>query len=215
MTPPLTPDEDEGRRWVIEELAKPEYRAAEPTWFDQIVASFWDWVNSLFDDVSGFGFDITPILLVILIGVIALIVFLIFGRPALARRSQAQQQTAVFLDDDSRSTAELRAAAAAAASKQDYTLAIREQFRAISRSLSDRTIIALRPGSTAHDVARRAAAAFPDRTSHLESAANAFDRVRYMDLAGQEAEWRSVRDLDQELERSKPQHLERVSEPVS
>ena len=32
--PPLDPDATEARRWVLDELANPEYRAAEPTAFD-------------------------------------------------------------------------------------------------------------------------------------------------------------------------------------
>ena len=50
---PVDPDADQARRWIVAELSKPEYQAAQPTLFDRVSAAFWDWLTSL--DLSGAG----------------------------------------------------------------------------------------------------------------------------------------------------------------
>lgn len=205
---PLDPDEEEARELLRQELAKAEYAEARPTVIDRIIADFWAWVESLFDQpVPGLPFDVTPgalaLLALLVVGVLALLV----GRPALNRRRRAAGAGRVFLEDDERTAAELRAAAAAAAARGEWALATLESFRAIARDLADRTIITLRPGSTAHDVARRAADAFPAHGGALERAASDFDDVRYLDREGTEAAWTRTRELDAALRSARPAAL--------
>ncbi|MGO2111955.1 MAG: DUF4129 domain-containing protein [Pseudoclavibacter sp.] len=201
---PLDPDADDASNWVTEELSKQEYVSAQPTIWDRAVQLFWEWVDSLFDGVLGAPADPTAMLivLVVVVGVILLAIFV--GRPALARRSAVSSDRRVFLEDDARTAAELRTAAEKAAAGGDWTLAVAERFRAIARDLGDRTLIAVRPGSTAHDVARRATVPFPGEGDALQRAASDFDDVRYLDREGSEAAWRRTRELDDRLAAAKP-----------
>lgn len=202
--PPLEPDEDTARNWLLEELSKTEYQDAKPNPIDLFFNDVWSWIESLFVVDGSSAFGINPAWIFIIL-TIALIVFavVIFGRPrAIARRQAAHQS--VFLEDDQRTVSELRTAAEAAARAGDWALATAERFRAISRSLSDRTLIALRPGTTAQGVAAAAATPFPQESRALRDAANAFDQVRYLGHGAEAATYERVRDLDIHLEQQRP-----------
>ena len=211
--PPLTPDEPTGREWLLEELAKTEYQQARPNPIEVWFRDAWEWFLSLFQAPEGSPFAVNPLVIVVALLVIAAIAALIFfGRPRAVAARRASPGS-VFLDDDARTAHELRAAAKAAADAGDWSLAITEQFRAIARSLGDRTVIAVLPGTTAQAVARAAAAAFPDERAALADAADSFDAVRYLDRAGDADRFGRIRDLDARLERTRPanhDHLEAV-----
>lgn len=213
--PPLDPDEETAREWLIDELSKGEYQSAKPTLLDQMVGWFNDWLNSLFSDVPGAPADLTGLVVVVILVVIVIVLAIIIGKPAAARRGASSKHRDVFLDDDVRSAAELRAAADAAARSGDWPLAITERFRAIARDLGDRTLIVLRPGSTAHDVARRAAAPFPAEAQALEQAARDFDEVRYLGRAGSEEAWRRTRDLDERLVSTRPAQITEFQDSIA
>ncbi|KAB1641167.1 DUF4129 domain-containing protein [Gulosibacter chungangensis] len=205
--PPLEPDEDTARNWLIEELAKPEYQNAKPNPIDVFFNKLWDWIASLFTVDGSGAFGINPVWIFVILGIVAVVIVVaIFGRPkAIARRRAANQS--VFLEDDNRSVTELRAAADAAARAEDWALATTERFRAISRSLSDRTLISMRPGTTAQGVAQAAATPFPDELRALRQAANAFDAVRYLERGANADTYASVRDLDLRIETARPATL--------
>lgn len=206
---PVDPDRPEARDLLANELAKQEYQAAKPTWFDELLGGFNDWLNSLdFGGVSGppaFG------LLVLLIGIVLvlLIAFLIFGLPRLNRRSAVAGS--LFGDDDARSAAQMRAAAEAAAGTGDFATAIAEMFRAIARGLAERTVITVSPGTTAHDFAVRAGTAFPSRTDDLAASARAFDEVRYLGAPGTREQYQLIERLERAMRTAKPAVLEEVS----
>ena len=44
---PVDPDAPEAKQLLVDELAKPEYQNAKPTWFDLIMQSILDWINGL------------------------------------------------------------------------------------------------------------------------------------------------------------------------
>lgn len=206
-TPPLTPDEPTGREWLLQELANAEYERARPNPLEVWLGQVWEWFTSLFKVPEGSPFAINPLAILILLLIIGGVIALVFwGRPRAVAARRAKPGS-VFLDDDERTVQELRAAARAAAAANDWNLAITEQFRAISRSLSDRTVIALRPGTTAQGVARAAAGAFPDDAAALGGAANLFDAVRYLGAAGDASGYERVRELDERLERRRPAAL--------
>jgi hypothetical protein len=194
---PVDPDADEARNWILDELSEPRYEAAKPTWFDQLSAAFIDWLMSLFE--GGAGGPSGVLLAIVVVVVVAALVaaFLIFGMPALNRRSAVSG--ALFGNDDERSADQMRRAADAAASVGDWALAIEEAYRAIARGLAERTILATTPGTTAHGFAARAGTAFPKLADELAAAADSFDRVRYLGKPGTEAEYRTVVTLEREL----------------
>ncbi|WP_411701237.1 DUF4129 domain-containing protein [Conyzicola sp.] len=200
---PVDPDAEQARQWLIDELAKPDYRAAQPTWFDRLSAAIGDWFASLrFGGIDG-GPNLGA-LLVILVVVAALVVaYLVFGLPRLARKSGVTGD--LFGDADDRDSTAIRAAAEAAAAAGDFELAIAEIFRSTARSLAERTVVTTSPGTTAHDFAMRAAAAFPDFSAALTTAAVSFDGVRYLGRSGTRTEYDAMARLDSGLRAAKPQ----------
>ena len=199
---PVDPDAPGARDLLREELSKPQYTAAKPTWFDQLSKGFFDWLGSLTaPGGEGFGAWIPVILTVVFAGILVA-AFLIFGLPRLGRRSRMAID--LFGEDDRRTAAELRRAAHAAAATQNWTLACAEMFRALSRGLLERTIVMVSPGTTAHDFAITAAATFPAETAALHAAAAVFDDVRYLGREGTEAEFHSLSALDERLGRAQP-----------
>ena len=194
---PVAPDSAQAQRWVIQELSKAEYRAAQPTWFDRASKAFWDWLQSLkIDGVAGAQ---APILIVALIVIIAAVVaaFVIFGSPRLNRRS-AMSGT-LFGDDDTRDAAAIRRSAEDAATRSDWVLAIEEIFRCIARGLAERTLVTVSPGTTARDFAARAGVLLPGFSQRLSAAASAFDEVRYLGGSGTEAAYGDAARLEQDL----------------
>ena len=203
---PVDPDADQARRWIVAELSKPEYRAAQPTLFDRISAAFWDWLTSL--DLSGAGVGRGPLLVAGAVLLVAAIIaaYLIFGAPRLNRRSRVTG--ALFGVNDDRDAAAMRSAAESAARRGDWSLAISEMFRALARGLAERTIVTPSPGMTAHTFATAAGRGFPPQADRLQAAASAFDRVRYLDQPGTESAYRQVADLERELAATRPQLAE-------
>jgi len=103
--PPLGPTGPTAQEWLKHELAKPEYQAAKPTWFDHLAQQISDWFASLGANVSG---DAGWILASIGIAIAAALIvgaFVVFGLPRLRKQHAA---AAVFDEDDGRTTADLR-----------------------------------------------------------------------------------------------------------
>ncbi|MFP3464470.1 DUF4129 domain-containing protein [Leifsonia sp. SIMBA_070] len=201
---PVDPSSPEAQEWLRDELARPEYQAAKPTWFDLASKAVQDWLASLF---QGPGGDAGPVLLLVVVLIVAgLIVtaFFVFGRPRLNRRSSLERRS-LFGADSSRTPAELRAAAEKAARAGDWVLAVEEQFRAIAAGLDERTLVQVTPGTTAAEFAQRAAAVVPEESESLRQAARSFDEVRYLDRPGTEAAYQQLVALDQRLQRARIQ----------
>ena len=199
---PVDPDAPAAKELLREELSKPHYAAAKPTWFDTLSQGFFDWLGSLTGPGgAGFGAWIPVILTVLFVGILVA-AFLIFGLPRLGRRSRMAID--LFGEDDSRNAAELRRAAQAAASSGDWTRACADMFRALSRGLLERTIVMVSPGTTAHDFALTAAVTFPSEATALQNAAAIFDDVRYLGREGTEAEFAALTALDDRLRSTQP-----------
>lgn len=207
VTVPVQPDAGTARRWLLQELAKPAYQAAEPTPLDRAVQGFLDWFTGLFDARNA---STPPVLLAVAIGIVvaALVVaLLLFGLPRRNRRSRAG---ALFGDDDRRSAADMRRAAEAAMSRGDWSLAVLERFRALARGLDERTLVSVFPGTTASAFARSATRAFPAEHGELQVAADLFDGVRYADAAASREDALAVAALDDRLAAARPVAMEPV-----
>jgi hypothetical protein len=198
---PVDPDAPHARQWLVDELAKPEYQAARPTWFDLVTKAIRDWLGSLrLPDVAGTGSVFLIVAIVIAIALVAT-AFLVFGVPRLSRRARSG---AVLDADDGRSADDLRAAAQAAARAGSWSEAVLERFRAITLGLRERTVVSIMPGTTAHEVAERAAPVFPEHADALRAAASAFDGVRYLGHAGTSVDYEQLSRLDDHLLRARP-----------
>lgn len=205
---PVEPDAAEARRWLLEELSRPEYREAEPTAFDLAAQAVRDWLFGLFEGGGGLP---APLLLALAVAVVLVLVvvgLLVFGLPRRRRRRAAS--ALLFDDGDVRSLTELRRAADAAAADGRFDVAIEERFRAIVRAAVERELVRVHPGTTAHGFARSASTPFPAFGPRLEAAAAVFDAVRYLGRPGTSAEVHELAALDAELERA-----DVAQEPVS
>lgn len=200
---PVDPSAEEARRLLLDELAKPEYQAARPTWFDQLSAAVRDWFLSLFSGGGGDVGGVLPAILVVVVLAALVSALLVYGLPRLNRRAR-HDPSALFGDDDARSADDIRRASAAAAADGDLATAIVERFRAIARTASDRAAVSVHPGTTADDFARRAAAAFPDAEARLDRAARVFDGVRYLGADGTAEHYRLLVELDDEVRAARP-----------
>ena len=202
-TVPVTPDSGDARDWISRELAKPEYRAAAPNWFDRLVSGFWDWLRGLLGGATGAPPSVAwgLVFLVLIAGLVA--AYLVFGPPRLGRRARTTDG-ALFGDDDSRTASAMRLSAERAAAAGDWTLATEEMFRACARGLAERAVITSTPGTTARGFALRARRYFPGLERELDASAVAFDDVRYLGRAGTEAGFATVSALEQGLRASRP-----------
>ena len=200
---PVDPDAPQAHDWLIRELAKPEYQAAKPTWFDLASKAVQDWFSSLFSTGSGSFDGVLLIVIVLLAAGLLAVAFVVFGLPRLNRRSRAKVDS-LFGAGDTRDAETLRRSAERAARAGDWTLAVEERFRAIAQSLDERTIVMLMPGTTANDFASRASIAIPAERQRLAAAARTFDGVRYLGHAASPEQYDELVALDSALQAARP-----------
>jgi hypothetical protein len=189
------PDGDEARRWAEQELAKQEYQAAKPTWFDEFISGIVNWFLGLFTADGAGGLAPVAVTVIVIVIVAALVVaLLVWGRP---RASRAVRRRGDLLGErDDRTAAQLRAEAERRARERDWDGAVVLRFRALARDLLERDLIDPAPGATAQGIAREASAALPGLAERLHLAATAFDAVRYLRTAADEAEYRTLAATD-------------------
>jgi hypothetical protein len=199
---PVDPTAPDAQQWLIDELSKPVYQAAKPTLFDRIAKAIGDWLDSFqLGTVQGPpAFGIGVVILVVIVGLV--VAFLIFGVPRLNRRSALTGS--LFGEDDARDAARIRQDAEAAARSGDNSTAVIEMFRAIARGLAERTIVTTSPGTTAHDFAARAGAAFPPLSARLGDSAVLFDDVRYLGREGTADQYAAIASLERDLRAARP-----------
>jgi hypothetical protein len=204
---PVDPDAPHARDLLLGELSNPAYQAAKPTWLDIVSKAVGDWLGSLLGNTGAVG---NPLAIVGIVVVVCLVVgaVIIFGLPRLNRRRRVSG--ALVDPHDQRTAAELRSAAEEAAARGDFAAAIADMYRSAAAGLAERTIIALTPGTTAHEVAVRGGVAFPDQRAALNHAASRFDDVRYLGRAGDADGYAQVSALEASLRASRPATLTAV-----
>jgi hypothetical protein len=198
--PPVDPDRGEAQRWAAEELSKPQYASAKPSWIDQMWNQFIDWLRSLNgNSISGpnIGMPLIAALAVVLIVVAVMVV-----RPRLNAR---KKKSAEVFDGQAPVGADaFRTRASAAASREDWQTAVVEQFRAVVRSAEDRAVIDIQAGRTADEAAAQLGRAFGAARSRLEEAARIFDGVKYGKATATASDHAAVLALDTGLSTMKP-----------
>ncbi|GAA2273696.1 DUF4129 domain-containing protein [Streptomyces atrovirens] len=200
--PPLTIPRDPAREAARRELSKGMYHENDPSWFQQALDTFWEWIGKLFGAAS----TATPggaLGLVVVIAAVIAVLGALWWRLGTPRR-EPTSAPALF-DDRPRSAAEHRAAAEAHAAQGHWNQAVQERMRALVRALEERALLDLRPGRTADEAAAEAGRALPAHTDRLHTAARAFDDVTYGGRAATEQSYRRLAELDRDLERTKPQ----------
>lgn len=198
--PPVVPGSDEARRWAEEELARPEYRDADPGW----VAGFWeslrDWLRSLDGGSVGEGASASPwigVAMAVLIGAA-----IIIARPRL--NAKAKRPEDMFDADPTVVATAYRERAAAAASAGDWNAAVVDCFRALVRTAEERNVLDARAGRTADEVVQDLAVAFRAEAGRLAEAARTFDGVRYGNQPAGRAAYARMLELDIALRSLKP-----------
>lgn len=205
---PVDPDSDQATDWLINELSKAPYQAAKPTLFDRVSKAFSDWLASL---TIGDGNAIPTVVFVVLIALVAIAIvaaIIVYGLPRLNRKSR--HHDILFGEADRRTAAQLRDAAEKAAAREDFASAIAGMFRAIARGLSERTLVTMTPGTTAHGFAVRAAHVLPECADELAHSADVFDLVRYMRKPATREQYEQLRALDLRVRAAKPNLTEAV-----
>jgi hypothetical protein len=196
---PVEPGADEARRWLEHELLQPVYDD-RPSLLERIL----DWIGSLFDDVPVLGLDgrVAALVVVAVLVVVAGIALWVAGP---VRRARSTRGSGTVLGrDDTRTAAQLRAAADSAASRGDWHEAVAERFRAVVRSLEERTVLDERPGRTAHEAVEVAALRLPASGAALRDAGTLFDDVVYGGRAAGQADDARLREVDVAVAAERP-----------
>ncbi|WP_115787881.1 DUF4129 domain-containing protein [Arthrobacter silvisoli] len=205
---PVDPDRNEARRWAIDELGKPRYAEAKPSWFDELMDRFVEWLRSLNSDGSGPGQDWTwPIAILLALALVVAAVIVV--RPRL-NSGRKRPSATVFDEEAILDAVTFRSRAAAAAAQGDWSTAVVEQFRALVRSAEDRTVIDPQAGRTADEAAAQLGRAFSGSQAQLDEAARLFDTVKYGHAAAEAQHYRALQTLDRHLAALKPDYQGRT-----
>ncbi|MHC3475525.1 DUF4129 domain-containing protein [Streptomyces sp. 7R007] len=200
--PPVTIPRDPAREAARRELSKRMYHENDPSLFQRALNAFWNWISDLFGSAAAAAPGGSLGLVVIVLAVLAVLGAL-WWRLGTPRREPVS--SAALFDDRPRSAAEHRAAAEAHAAQGHWNQAVQDRMRAIVRSLEERALLDIRPGRTADEAAAEAGRALPSHTDRLRAAARDFDDVTYGGRRASEMSYRRIAELDDDLERSKPQ----------
>jgi hypothetical protein len=197
---PVLPDADEARRWARDELADEVYRQAEPGFVARAVQWLLDRLTSI-DVPDGPGSRVLLVLLLLLLAA-AVVVAIALAGPVRLRR--ARRSSGEVFDDPSLSAQCHRRAAAEHAAAGRWAEAVREQFRAMVRSLEERALLTPTPGRTADEVAREAGALLPAVAADLASGALLFDDIWYGDRPATALHHAELRALDDAVAAARP-----------
>jgi hypothetical protein len=199
MSPPLTPDADEARRQLAEELSKPIYTDVQ-NWLSDQFHKLLDWLAG---DRQATGTLSSGQLAAVGLGIAVIAAVAIWAVMG-PLRTERRRRTAAVLADEERTAAQLRADAAALAASDAWGEATVQLFRALVRSLGERAVIEETPGMTAHEAAGRAGVRLPGLAERLARGADVFDALAYGRRPGSRGQYESMRALDDEVAAARP-----------
>jgi|SRR5690625_926002 len=198
---PVVPDGDEARRWAEEELSKSVYSSDGESLLIKLIRVISEFFSRA-EANTQVPVDVAAVVIVSVLAVAAAVSFIVFGPVRRRRRSRTVSQA--VLGDDTRTAAELREAALSHAAVGQWSLAVMNQFRAITRSLIERAIIDDRPGQTAYEVVLIAGPKLPSSQVTLQQAGRLFDRVCYGEVAATQDEFTWIKDADASVSATRP-----------
>ncbi|MFF7636536.1 DUF4129 domain-containing protein [Kitasatospora sp. NPDC008050] len=199
---PVTVPRDAAREAAREELLKPEYHRHDPTLLQRISTWLWDQLDKLLGQLgSAASNGGTGLILFLVIAVlVGAALWWRLGRPGRAATSTG----ALFSAEGPRTADQHRAAAQRHAAEGDFAAAVREQMRALVRSLEERTLLDPRPGRTADEAAAEAGRHLPAHATALREAARLFDDIAFGERTADRHGYQQLADLDQVLRRTRP-----------
>ena len=201
MDVPVEPDAEQARSWLAAELADPVYHQG-PSLLDRLYAWVQEQLAALGPAIAG----VDPLVAALVVGgviLVVVVVALLVAGPVRRARLGPRGSHHVLVDE-LRSAAELRAAADASAADGRYHDAVLDRFRAILRSLEERTVLDPLPGRTAHEAAEASAGRLPSCAQDLRTAGRLFDDVAYGDLEATAESYRWLTDLDRRVAETRP-----------
>ena len=194
LPPPLDPSGDEGRRLLRDELAHSEYHQ-QHLWQRLI-----DWLNRLFDRSVGAASHsswVTVLVTMLLVALLAVGLALVLSR--LSRDRRTRTRTEALLPQERPSATELRRRAEASLAEGRHGEAVVDGFRALAARQIERGRLDDAPGATAHEVAARLAASYPDQGQRVGQSADLFDATMYGDRLATREDATGVLGLDDAL----------------
>jgi hypothetical protein len=199
---PVTVERDPAREAARKELLHAEYHRHDPSLPQRIYNWITDQLGHLFDQLGGGSGGMTG--LIVFLVLFALIGAALWWRLGPPGRAATTAAAALFAADGPRSASDHRAAAQQHAAAAEWAAAVREQMRALIRSLEERTLLNPRPGRTADEAAREAGRHLPDHATALADAARLFDDVAFGDRTADQAAYQRLVDLDERLRKARP-----------
>lgn len=198
--PPLTPSAQQADELLRRELAKPEYQQHKG-----LGQTALDWLGSQLDRLlSGAGGAVPAIAWLVVLLVVILLVVLAATALRRGRVRAASTTVEAVLGEREMTAADLRRRAADAEKSGDLRQATLDYFRALAVRGVERALVDPAPGLTAHEIARTLSARFPGSADNIFAAASSFDAMLYGDRPADATDTATMRDLDQELERTRP-----------
>jgi hypothetical protein len=134
------------------------------------------------------------------LAVVIITVVIFWVRPARTRRSA----TTAVLSGEMLTARDYRRMAERHAAAGEFAQAIVESVRAIAAELTERDILAPRPGRTADELAAEAGTQLPDLAGDLRALTQLFDDVRYGDKDGNLAGYELARRVDKDVRAARP-----------
>lgn len=208
LTTHLTPDGDEAREWVQEELSHAEYSTdLNPlTRFIRTILEF------ILKALSGDATATPPVDLLILgafiISLVVLVIIVLLNPIRLRHRSS----TSKVFDEENVSIDDALARFVEARQQQAWEDACVWAFRVVVLRLVAVGVLRDAPGLTALEAATRAGSAVPSLHSELREAAHLFDEVRYGDYRARSADADSLIHLAEQIHAQAPQIRSQAAE---
>lgn len=168
---------DEARQAAERELSKGVYHQNEPGPVERAVNAVIDWISDFLDRIAG-GTPGGSLGALVLLAIVVAVAAVVVWQTGPVRRGARRRPALLELSGDA-DAAEHRRRADEHAAAGRYAEAVRERMRAIVRELETRGVLDPRPGRTADEVAREAAAAVPTVSADLRAAAAIFDEIWY------------------------------------
>jgi hypothetical protein len=199
-------DPDEARRVAEEILSRPEYRPPRPSLLERVGRWLGDLLDRIFPDfaVGGGGSGAVNLvgwllLLVLLAGLIALIVWAVLRRTPRVKAEKSEAEPVRVVVDRSREPDEWRRLAAEHAAAGRWREALRCRYRALVGDLARRGRLDEIPGRTTGEERAQLAQSTPEAEPAFTPATELFDRVWYGDEPAGEAELTAFAALEDDV----------------
>ncbi len=204
------PDNEQARRWLVDELGKARYRESKPGLVERISDWIFDKIASLTDALGNSSPHLPNVVVVLVI--LALIGGIAYSMRFVRRTRRVRGSTDPgALGPGTLSAAELRTLAGRALAAGDHDEVVHLAMRAVAARARERTLVPGEATMTAHEVSSALARYFPDHVAETSWLAGVFDAVVYGSAHAAPADARRAIALEKTLDRTAPHRLTAVA----